>query len=168
MIRVYLGLGSNTEREKHLQSAIDALTAEFGSLQLSPVYESESVGFAGSLFLNMVIGFDTSMPLADLQARLKQIEDDNGRLRGGPKFSPRTLDIDVLTYGDFISDDAELDIPRAEILENAFVLLPLSDLAPMERHPVLGKSYSQLWQAYTKPQKLWRAEFQCGDCLQAL
>lgn len=160
MAIVYLSLGSNVEREKHIRSGISALREQFGAVLCSPVYESESVGFAGSHFYNLVVRIETSLPLTELNNALKKIEDDHGRNRSGPKFSPRTLDIDILTYGDLSGCIEGIDLPREEISKNAFVLLPLADIASTEMHPLLQKSYGELWAAYDKhKQKLWRVEF---------
>lgn len=160
MTIVYLSLGSNVEREKHIRSCIAALRAQFGAVLCSPIYESESVGFAGSHFYNLVVRISTDLSLSDLNNTLKQIEDAHGRNRSGPKFSPRTLDIDILTYGDLSGCVDGIDLPREEIAKNAFVLLPLADIAPDVLHPVSGQSYAQLWAAYDKhKQKLWRVEF---------
>lgn len=164
MISVYLSLGSNINRHKHILAALDALQNAFGDLTISSVYESKSVGFNGSNFFNLVVGIQTDLALADLSEVLKRIEDDNGRLRSGPKFSPRTLDIDILTYGDFVGIDAGIELPRAEITKNAFVLLPLSEIAAAALHPVLQMPYSQLWGAYDQAsQSLWSIDFEwCG------
>lgn len=156
MARVYLSLGSNIERHKHIRNALQALSGLYGQLALSNVYESEAVGFEGDNFYNLVVGFDTDLSVAELQTQIKQIEDDNGRLRDGPKFSARTLDIDILTYGDFTGVDSGVQLPRDEITKNAFVLLPLSEIAAEELHPELGLSYQELWLQYDKSkQKLW-------------
>ncbi|MET0357140.1 MAG: 2-amino-4-hydroxy-6-hydroxymethyldihydropteridine diphosphokinase [Cellvibrio sp.] len=160
MTQVFLGLGSNLERKKNIQSGIDALQKVFGLLIISPVYESESVGFKGRHFYNLVVGIDTEFALAELSETLKKIEDDNGRVRTGPKYSPRTLDIDILTYGNFVGVEAGVIIPRDEITKNAFVLLPLSKIAPNELHPGLKKTYAELWSEYDKStQHLWQVEF---------
>lgn len=156
MTRVYLSLGSNIEREQHIRSALQALSALYGQLSLSKVYESEAVGFEGENFYNLVVGFDTDLSVADIQSQIKQIEDDNGRVRNGPKFSARTLDIDILTYGDFVGVDSGVELPRDEITKNAFVLLPLSEIAAEDLHPTAGETYQALWAAYDKSkQKLW-------------
>ena len=157
MTQVFLGLGSNLEREKNIQAGLDALKSLFGELIISPIYESESVGFKGRNFYNLVVSLNTELSIAQLSESLKKIEDENGRVRSGPKYSPRTLDIDILTYGDFIGVEANVELPRDEITKNAFVLLPLSDIAPNELHPALKKSYAELWSVYDKnSQALWQ------------
>jgi len=161
MTVVYLSLGSNIRRHQHIVAGLDALNNLCGDLTVSSVYESKSVGFNGSNFFNLVVGVQTDLALADLSEALKRIEDDNGRLRSGPKFSPRTLDIDILTYGDFVGTDIGIELPRAEITKNAFVLLPLADIASNVLHPELKISYSQLWSTYDKnSQLLWSIDFE--------
>lgn len=158
---IYLSLGSNVDRHKHITAALDALTDMFGELTISSVYESRSVGFNGSNFFNLVVGANTDLPVGELSERLKKIENANGRLRNGPKFSPRTLDIDILTYGNFVGVQAGVELPRAEITQNAFVLLPLAEIAPDVRHPQLIISYASLWNAYDKTsQSLWPIHFE--------
>ncbi|HOY22994.1 MAG TPA: 2-amino-4-hydroxy-6-hydroxymethyldihydropteridine diphosphokinase [Cellvibrio sp.] len=159
MTQVFLGLGSNLEREKNIRAGLLALKDVFGDLKLSHVYESESVGFKGSNFYNLVVSLQTNLTVSELSDTLKKIEDKNGRVRTGPKYSPRTLDIDILTYGDFVGVEAGVDLPRAEITENAFVLLPLAELAPHDLHPSLKKSYAELWASYDKnAQALWKID----------
>jgi 2-amino-4-hydroxy-6-hydroxymethyldihydropteridine diphosphokinase len=154
--KVFLGLGSNLDRENNIRAGLCALNNIFGDLKLSNVYESESIGFNGSNFYNLVVSLHTDLSIAELSDTLKKIEDENGRLRSGPKYSPRTLDIDILTYGRFVGVAAGVELPRAEITENAFVLLPLAELAPQELHPQLQQSYAALWQSYDKSaQRLW-------------
>lgn len=162
MTRVYLSIGSNQQSERHVRAALDALASRFGELRISSVYESEAVGFDGENFLNLVVGIDTDVPLAELSDWLKELEDANGRRRNVPRFSSRTLDLDILTYGDVVGEPAGVQLPRAEILKNAFVLLPLAELAPDERHPVNGRSYRELWQAYDRDQRLWAVDFEWG------
>jgi len=159
--QVFLGLGSNLEREKNIRAGLVALKSVFGDLIVSRIYESESVGFKGSYFYNLVVATHTELTIAQLSDALKKIEDANGRVRTGPKYSPRTLDIDILTYGDFVGVEAGVELPRAEITENAYVLLPLSELAPHALHPQLKKSYAELWQGYDQTaQALWVVPFE--------
>ncbi len=144
--RVYVGLGSNVDRETRLRQAVDALRARFGALGLSPVYNSAAVGFDGFDFLNLVAGFDTELEVEQVAAVFREIENQLGRDRSLPKFSSRSIDLDILTYGDTVLDLPGIRIPRPEILENAFVLKPLQDLAPDTLHPERGETYAVLWQ----------------------
>jgi 2-amino-4-hydroxy-6-hydroxymethyldihydropteridine diphosphokinase len=146
MHRAWLSIGSNQDRARNVRAAVARLRAAFGEVVVSPVYESEAVGFAGEPFYNLVAGIDTDMPVAELRRILRSIEDAQGRVRGPDKFAPRTLDIDLLTYGD-ARQPAE-GLPRGEILEYAFVLGPLADVAPDERHPTVGQRYGDLWTAF--------------------
>jgi 2-amino-4-hydroxy-6-hydroxymethyldihydropteridine diphosphokinase len=152
--QVYLGLGSSINRQVNLRSGLDALAAEYGSLTLSSVYESEAVGFEGALFFNLVVGIQTQASVKQLSTRLKAIEDDNGRVRSGSRFSPRTLDIDILIYGAEVGEVDGVILPRPEITENAYVLWPLAEIAGSEVHPVLGVPYQQLWDDMPKVQAI--------------
>lgn len=157
MSRVYLSLGSNIDREKNIKIGLTTLAGSYGELVVSPIYESEAVGFEGDHFLNLVVGINTDASVGQLQADIKQIEDENGRVRGGPKFSPRTLDIDILTYDDLVGEVDGVELPRDEIVKNAFVLLPLAEIVPHALHPELKISYLELWQTYDQSkQALWR------------
>lgn len=148
MARVYLGLGSNIERERYLTAGLDALQGLLGELALSSVYDSAAIGFDGQPFLNLVLAADTDLPLQQLAARLRHIEFEHGRPVDASRYSPRQLDIDILTYDDVVGEFAGVTLPRDEILENAFVLCPLAELAPEELHPVERRSYRDLWQDY--------------------
>lgn len=162
MARVYLSLGSNIDRDKHIGAALAALKHTFGELIVSPVYESEAVGFDGDHFYNLVVGVDTALSVGELQRLIKTIEDDNGRVRSGPKFSARTLDIDILTYDNCVGEYDGVQLPRDEILKNAFVLLPLADIAADDQHPQLKRCYGDLWASYDKAkQALWQVELSC-------
>lgn len=164
MTAIYLSLGSNVDRHKNIAAALDALAELLGELTISSVYESKSVGFDGNNFFNLVVGAQTVLSIAELSENLKRIEDANGRKRNGPKFSPRTLDIDILTYGDFVGVESGVELPRAEITKNAFVLLPLAEIAPQVLHPQVQKSYQQLWAEYDQPsQSLWAIDFEWRD-----
>ena len=148
MPRVWLSIGSNIDRERYIRAAITALRAQFGELVLSPVYETSAEGFDGDPFYNLVVGIDTELPPEQLHPLLRAIEDANDRERTGPKFSGRTLDIDMLTYGDQVTDRGGKALPRDEILKYAFVLGPLAEVAPDECHPQLGRRYADLWAAF--------------------
>jgi 2-amino-4-hydroxy-6-hydroxymethyldihydropteridine diphosphokinase len=150
MPRCWISIGSNQKREHSVRGAVQALRRRFGELILSSVYESEAVGFDGQPFLNLVAGLDTTEPVASIRAALRSIEDDFGRVRGPDKFAPRTLDLDLLTYGDQVAEEEGLELPRDEILHYAFVLGPLAEVAGKEIHPVVGHSYGELWRVLEK------------------
>lgn len=155
MHRVYLGLGSNIDAPQHIRLALEALEADFGPLDRSRVYESEAVGFAGDNFLNLVVGLDTELDLASLARQIKALEAKHGRTPQTPRFSARTLDVDILTFDDWVGEFSGIRLPRPEILENAFVLRPLAELAGQRLHPQTGRSYASHWQAYDRSQRLW-------------
>ncbi|AZL66624.1 MULTISPECIES: 2-amino-4-hydroxy-6-hydroxymethyldihydropteridine diphosphokinase [Pseudomonas] len=140
---VYLGLGSNIDRERHLCAGLDALAGMLSGMQCSAVFESQAVGIKSGPFYNLVVRGQTELPLLEFDRRLKFIEAENGRYAPDRKGLP--LDIDVLMYGDLHGTFDGLVLPRAEILKNAFVLWPLSLLAPTLMHPGAGKSMAQLW-----------------------
>lgn len=145
MPRIWVSVGSNIEREPNVRAALAELRAKFGELLVSPVYEAQAVGFDGPPFFNLVVGLDSELPPAMLHRLMREIEARHGRDRGGAKVASRTLDLDVLTYGDEVTEEGGKPLPRDEILEYAFVLAPLADVAGGERHPVLGERYADLW-----------------------
>lgn len=164
--QIFVSIGSNIDRYQHITAALNALHKVFGALLISSIYESEAVGFDGDNFLNLVVGFNSGLSITELDAQLKTIEDENGRKRTGPKFSARTLDIDILTVDDCCGIFEGIELPRAEILENAFVLLPLAEIAAGQVHPAVNKTYQALWDAYDKQrQKLWPVDFTWQDRL---
>ncbi len=160
MAQVFVSIGTNIEREKHIRAAVHELQKKYGELQLSSVYESKPVGFDGDNFLNMVVGFDTGSDAESLVKDLHAIEDRYGRERGDERFSARSMDLDLLVYDDLILDADNVQIPRDEICFNAFVLQPLAELSPQLCHPVTGESYADMWRRFdVKQQALWRVEF---------
>ena len=159
MTQVYISIGSNQQPRKHVAMALDAINVLFSPVELSPVYESVAVGFDGDNFFNLVVGFDTEFSLTDLDKVLNQIEQDCGRKRGSERFISRTMDLDLLLYGDLVRHDDHWDIPRGEITRYAFVLKPLAELVPDFLHPELGLSFMQLWQQGDfSDQDLWVVE----------
>jgi 2-amino-4-hydroxy-6-hydroxymethyldihydropteridine diphosphokinase len=119
-------------------------------LTVSSIYESDAVGFSGDAFHNLIVGFDSDLDVKAVAKQLRQIELDNGRTRDSQKFSARTLDLDLILYGDLIISDGRLQIPRDEIEKYAFVLEPLAEIAPAATHPVSGVSYGELWEKFDK------------------
>jgi len=163
MAWVYISLGSNIDREALTRAGVAALRQHYGELVLSSVYESEAVGFDGENFYNMVIALQTDEEVHQVAQTLRQIEDEHGRDRTGPRFSSRTLDLDLLLYDDLIIDEEKLQIPRDEILLRAFVLWPMAQVAADLKHPQLHKTYGELWDAFDKDsEKLEPIEFDFG------
>jgi len=160
MAQVFLSVGSNIERERYIAAGLDALQAVFDELALSSVYDSAAIGFEGQPFLNLVAAVHTPLPLAELAARLRHIEVEFGRPANATRFSPRHLDIDILTYDDVVGTVGRVQLPRGEILENAFVLCPLAELSPQSLHPGVKRTYAALWAAYDRAdQPLARVDF---------
>ena len=148
MARVYLSLGANLEPRRHLAAAVEALRQRFGQITVSPAYRSQSVGFDGADFVNMAVGLDTDLLPETLNDWLHALENRQGRRRDVPRYSDRTLDIDIVFYDALVIDGpGHLQIPRNE-LQHAFVLRPIADIAPAFRHPVSGLSMAELWAAF--------------------
>ena len=148
MARAYISVGSNIDRERNVTASLDALSAAYGELRLSSVFESEPVGFEGDPFYNLAVGLDTPQTVGVLAEVLRKIEDDCERRRDTPRFSARTLDLDLLTYDDVVGVVDGVALPRAEITKNAFVLCPLAEIAGTELHPITHKSYAELWRHF--------------------
>ena len=161
MASVFLGIGSNIERERYICAGLDALQGLFGEFALSSVYDSPAIGFSGQPFLNMVVAVETGLGVGELARQLRHVEYEHGRPLNASRFSARQLDIDILTYDSQVGMVEGVELPRAEILENAFVLCPMAELAPQAVHPGAGKSYASLWQAYDQAaQPLCKVDFQ--------
>lgn len=159
MARVYVSLGSNIDRERHINAALGMLTAVFGPIEQSSVYESEAVGFDSAPFYNMVVGFDSvKSPRAILEV-LHDIEDRNERIRTRD-LSARTLDLDLLLYDDYVVEEEGLVLPRSDITRYAFVLAPLAEIAGLRQHPVLGRRFDALWAGFAdNSQELTRIDW---------
>ena len=147
-VQVYVGIGSNIEPERHLRFAVRRLGEFFGKLDLSTVWRSRAVGFAGEDFLNLVAGFTTHESPAAIVGVLEQLHTEAGRLRGAEPMSPRTLDLDLLLYGNAVMNSPSL--PHRDILRYGFVLGPLAELAPGLRHPVSGLTMADLWDRFDR------------------
>ncbi len=142
--RVTISLGSNINPEHNIKLAINELQ-QYGDLTISPVYKTAAVGFDGDDFLNLVVSFNSSLSVQKVAIELKAIEDRIGRDRSKPKFSARSIDLDLLTYDQLVLTEPGVQVPRHEILQNAFVLKPLSDIQADCLHPGQHKTYQQLW-----------------------
>lgn len=148
MARVYLSLGSNLEPQRYLLAALAELREHFGAIDVSPAYRSKAVGFDGADFVNLAVGLDTQLSPEALNDWLHALEDRHGRRRDVPRYSDRTLDVDIVMYDALVSDGpGHLQIPRDE-LKHAFVLRPMADIAPQLKHPLSGRSMAELWAAF--------------------
>ena len=147
---IYLSLGSNIDRERNIQAALFDLENAFGTLLVSSIYETAAVGFDGAPFYNLVVGFESSLPIDAIAETLADIENRHGRTRDCKKFASRTLDIDLLLYGDLNFEKGKLKLPRPDLLKYAFMLEPLAEIAPDQRHPTANKTFAELWADYDK------------------
>jgi 2-amino-4-hydroxy-6-hydroxymethyldihydropteridine diphosphokinase len=147
-VDVYISAGSNVAPAENLQRACAELRKRFGALDISGVYSNPAVGFSGDDFLNLVLRFRTAESPAAIIAELERLHVLAGRVRGPEPFSSRTLDLDLLLYGDAILPDPAIRVPREDIVKYAFVLGPLAELAPEFRHPATGKTMAELWAGF--------------------
>jgi 2-amino-4-hydroxy-6-hydroxymethyldihydropteridine diphosphokinase len=147
---VYVAIGSNVEPERNLALATSELQREFPDVRFSPWYRNRAVGFEGADFINLVAGFTTTWSLDEVIARLHAIEALCGRPRDAPRWAPRSMDLDILLYGDVVRDEPRLKLPRPDLLKRAFMLGPLADIAPGLIHPLEKTTIAELWQRFDR------------------
>jgi 2-amino-4-hydroxy-6-hydroxymethyldihydropteridine diphosphokinase len=154
---VYLSLGSNIgDRGARLRDAIARVQTTGKITAISSLYETEPVEFTQqALFLNCAVGLETSLDPQELMSRLLEIERELGRERIQKK-GPRTIDLDILLFGDLVMNSPELTIPHPAMAERRFVLGPLAEIAPEVVHPVLQKSVRQLLVELPAGQNVWK------------
>lgn len=145
-VRVAISLGSNLgNRRAHLEYAVHALSRDLANLLISPFVETEPVGVEPGqpAYLNAAVAGNTRLGARALLDRLLEIERERGRERPYA-LAPRTLDLDLILYGDAIVDEAGLAIPHPRFRDRVFVLAPLAAIAPDMRDPVSGLTVRQL------------------------
>lgn len=167
MALVTLSIGSNIEHRRNIAACLDALLEAFGELSVSRVYESQPVGLiqgqTSANFYNLVVALESDWPIERLQCHLKALERKQGRQQNslnqqGPLVQP--LDVDVLTVGGLTGVHGGVELPRKDILRHAFVLRPLAELLPAQRHPLNQRRYDELWDGLdAESQPLWPIEF---------
>ncbi|MGB6602818.1 MAG: 2-amino-4-hydroxy-6-hydroxymethyldihydropteridine diphosphokinase [Steroidobacteraceae bacterium] len=150
MPAVYVAAGSNVEPERHLALAVAELAREFPGARSSPWYRNRAVGFEGADFINLVVGFATTLPVRAVLERLHAIEARCGRERDAPRWAPRAMDLDVLLYGGLVCDEPGLRLPRPDLLKRAYMLGPLAALAPEVMHPTAHLAIGELWQRFDR------------------
>ena len=135
LTKVCLDIGSNINRKKNIQACVDQLLLDFPNIVFSKAYESEAFGFDGDPFINLSAQLETELSFEDLNSYLKNLEDKQSRQRNTKKFIARTLDVDILLFGNLNLQPGK-DLPRAEILKFPFVLFPLAEIAADFVHPI--------------------------------
>jgi 2-amino-4-hydroxy-6-hydroxymethyldihydropteridine diphosphokinase len=145
MPQVFIAAGSNVEPCRHMLLATGELSRAFPDIRFSPWYQNRAAGFEGSDFINLVAAFTTELAVAELLVVLRSIETLCGRPREAPRWAPRSMDLDVLLYGDLVCQRAALTLPRPDLLARAYMLGPLADLAPELKHPIADATIGELW-----------------------
>ena len=143
MEQVYLSIGSNIERNKNICSCMKQLQLDYPDIIFSKTYETPAYGFKGRPFYNLVASLSTALKLGQIQHYLKALEATHQRTHNGKKFASRTLDVDILLFGQQILQP-EIDIPRKEITQYNFVLFPLQEIAAELIHPELKISIDEI------------------------
>ena len=145
-IRVAIAMGSNLgDRRAHLEYAIDAVALDLTNIKASAFFETQPIGVGEEHgpYLNAVVVGSTSLSARDLLDRLLEIEEERGRTR--PYYlAPRTLDLDLILYGDSIVNEDGLQVPHPRFRERGFVLAPLAEIAPEMIDPVTHQTISEL------------------------
>ena len=147
---VYVAAGSNVEPEKNLALACAQIAHTWPDARFSRAYRNVAVGFEGPDFINLVTGFQAAQPLHSVIERLRGIETNCGRPRYAPKWASRTMDLDVLLYGDLVERTADYTLPRPDLLKRPYMLGPLAELAPDVVHPVEKRTIGELWQSFDR------------------
>ena len=164
MARIFVGVGSNIDPEINIRGGMRALRELFGDVLVSPVYESRAFGFDGDNFLNLVAGFESGLEIGEVAGLLRELEVRFGRTPGLPKYSSRTLDLDLLLYDDLIVETGGQKIPRPDIMQLGFVLCPLAQIAGDLRHPETGERFRDMWNNFEgEGRDLVRTEFRPTD-----
>ena len=149
-VRVFVAAGSNVEPEKHLARACAEIAHTWPDAIFSRAWRNVAVGFEGPDFINLVVGFSAAQPLYSVIEKLRGIETNCGRPRYAPKWASRTMDLDVLLYGDLVEKTTDYTLPRPDLLKRPYMLGPLAEIAPEVVHPTEHKTIAALWEAFER------------------
>ena len=149
-VRVFVAAGSNLEPEKNLVRACAEIKHHWHDAVFSRAYLNVAVGFDGPDFINLVLGFTTPQPLDAVIARLRAIETQCGRPRFAPKWASRTMDLDVLLFGDLVEKTTDYTLPRPDLLKRPYMLGPLTEIAADIVHPTANKTIGRLWEEFDR------------------
>ena len=162
--KLVIGIGSNDNAEKNIAAALDALEKKYGAIECSPVYKSAAKTNKASqknrTYLNLVVSFETNDDIKTCKENLRAIEAAQGRKRNHADVS---CDLDLLLFDDLCEVIGNIEVPHRDITQCDFVLRPLADLLPEQQHPLLKKTYKQLWQSFTQSTALEPVEFKWGE-----
>jgi 2-amino-4-hydroxy-6-hydroxymethyldihydropteridine diphosphokinase len=149
-VPVFVAAGSNVDAPRNLARALAELARQFGALEVSPAYRNAAAGYAGPDFINLVVGFGTRLGVRQVIERLRYVEGRCARARDAPKWAPRTMDLDILLYGDLVCEEPDLRLPRPDLLLRAYMLGPLAEIAPGVVHPIEKKPVLELWASFDR------------------
>ena len=152
--KIFLSLGSNIDPEENLKYACRELKKTFGNIQISSVYKNKPIGFESNDFLNMVVKVKSTFNPNEMLDLLRSLEIATGREVGTGAFDSRALDIDMILFGDLVHPDKPFKIPRNDIELYSFVLCPLAEIEPDGIHPVIGKTFKDLWEDFDQEEHL--------------
>ncbi len=150
MTQVLVAAGSNVDPEANLRRALAVLARSYPELASSRAYRNAAVGFEGDDFINLVLALDTDEDVATVLGRLHAAEAACGRARDAPKWAPRSMDLDVLLFGDRVCEQPGLVLPRPDLVRRAYMLGPAAEVAPGTVHPTLGLTLAELWRRFPR------------------
>lgn len=150
MAHVYVAIGSNVDPQKNIYKAAKELARLFPGARFSSWYRNRAVGFEGDDFINGVVGFATDAALSEVIESLHAVEALCGRPRNAPRWAPRSMDLDVLLYGNAVCAEPSMTLPRPDLVKRPYMLGPLAEIAPEVVHPTAGLTIGELWQRFDR------------------
>jgi 2-amino-4-hydroxy-6-hydroxymethyldihydropteridine diphosphokinase len=155
MAQVFVAIGSNLDPAARMLQAARAIRQRFPDARFSRCYRNPAFGFEGPDFYNAVAGFTTTLPIEALLPVLREIEAHCGRARADPKWEPRKMDLDLLLYGDVVSNSPGYTLPRRDLSRRVYMLGPLAELAPERLYPPSGPTIGELWRQFPQSEHVF-------------